>query len=167
MGSRHLYGTTLRAACIALVCCALAACASENSVNRFLSNASDKINSIDSQIAGSQVSAAGCRPAPNAPAITDPARLFAGRTFTYRRGQRHKGKVTYDQGGSFTWENEDGTRSGSGNWSTKGAKWCESFNASAHNEALSSRCWPVISAGAALCFGITRLVPDHSALPPG
>ena len=99
--------------------------------------------------------------------MTDPTPLFAGRSFTYQRGAQHKGKITYDQGGSFTWENEDGTKAGTGGWSTNGAKWCESFNASVHNEAVSSRCWPVIRSGGALCYGVTRLVPEQATIPPG
>ena len=138
-----------------------------NGVSRFLDEAADKINSIDTRIVGSQATASGCRPDPYAPAVTDPAPLFAGQTFTYQRGQQHKGKITYDQSGAFTWENEDGTKAGTGAWSTQGAKWCESFNASAHNEAVSSRCWPVIRAAGALCYGVTRLVPEQATNPQG
>lgn len=156
-----------RIAFLLLACCALSACSSDNSVNRFLSNAADKINSIDTRIVGSETNTSGCRPDPYAPAITDPAPLFAGNTFTYQRGQRHKGKITYTQGGTFSWENEDGTKAGTGTWKTEGAKWCESFDASAHNEALSSRCWPVIRSRGALCYGLTKLVPEQATIPPG
>ncbi len=167
MRSCHLKRSTWRAVHVLLAFYGLSACSSDNSVNRFLSDAADKINSIDTRIVGSQSTATGCRPDPYAPAITDPAPLFAGQTFTYQRGQEHKGKITYQQGGSFSWENEDGTKAGTGNWTTDGAKWCESFNASAHNEAVSSRCWPVIRSGGALCYGVTRLVPEQPTIPPG
>lgn len=133
-------------------------------MNRFLDDASEQINSIS--IVGSQANSA-CKPDPYAPAIQDPTSRFAGRTFTYQRGQQHKGKITFDPAGTFSWENEDGTKAGTGRWSTQGAKWCESFDASAHNEAVSSRCWPVITSRGALCYGVTRLVPEQATIPPG
>ncbi len=167
MTKNRLFQPTRRLACAVLLAGALSGCSSDNAVNRFLNDASEKISSIDTRIVGSESSASGCKPDPYAPAVTDPTSLFAGRFFTYQRGSQHKGKITYDQGGSFTWENEDGTKAGTGGWSTDGAKWCESFNASAHNEAVSSRCWPVIRAGGALCYGVTRLVPEQATIPPG
>lgn len=156
----------LRSVAIFAVSGTLMACSSDNSVKRFLDNTSNKINSIDTRIVGSGTGSSACRPNPYAPAVSDPAPLFAGRTFTYQRGARHRGKITYEQGGTFSWENEDGTKVGTGNWTTQGAKWCESFNASVHNEALSSRCWPVVNANGALCYGVTRLVPDPATNPP-
>lgn len=167
MNVNRLFRPTFRIGSVLLLVGALSGCSSDNAVNRFLNDASDQINSIDTRIVGSQASASGCKPDPYAPAVADPASLIAGRSFTYQRGAQHKGKITYDQGGSFAWENVDGTKAGTGGWSTQGAKWCESYNASAHNEALSSRCWPVIRAGGALCYGVTRLVPEQATVPPG
>ena len=167
MTTSNLIQTAGRSAYALLFTATLSACSSDNAVNRFLNDASDKINSIDARIVGSQANASGCKPDPYAPAITDPTPLFAGQTFTYQRGQQHRGKITYELGGSFTWENDDGTKAGTGAWSTQGAKWCESFNATAHNQAVSSRCWPVIRAGGALCYGVTRLVPEQATIPPG
>lgn len=150
-----------------LICGGLMACSSDNGVNRFLNDASEKINSIDTRIVGAEANTSTCRPDPYAPAISDPVPLFAGRSFTYRRGERHTGKITYQPGGTFSWENKDGTKAGTGKWSSQGAKWCESFDASPHNEAVSSRCWPVVRSRGALCYGVTRLVPDLSTNPPG
>ncbi len=164
MGISH----TIRPTCASvLAACALgvlAGCSSDNAVNRFLDDATEQINSVT--IAGGSTSSL-CRPDPYAPAIQDPSSQFAGRTFIYQRGQGHRGKITYDPGGTFSWENQDGTKAGTGRWSTQGAKWCESFDASAHNEAVSSRCWPVINSRGALCYGVTRLVPDQTTIPPG
>ncbi|MEM8688298.1 MAG: hypothetical protein AAGF81_13270 [Pseudomonadota bacterium] len=159
---------TIRPSCkAALAACALWAvsgCSSDNAVNQFLDDAQKQINSVS--IAGTASNAA-CKPDPYAPAIQDPTSQMAGRTFAYQRGNQHKGKITFDAGGTFNWENEDGTKAGTGRWSTQGAKWCESFDASAHNEAVSSRCWPVINARGALCYGVTRLVPEQATIPPG
>ena len=155
---------TRKAMLAAIALWALSGCSSDNAVNRFLNDAQDQINSVS--IVGSQANSA-CKPDPYAPAIQDPTSHFAGRTFTYQRGEQHKGKISFAHGGTFTWENEDGTKAGSGRWSTQGAKWCESFDASAHNAAVSSRCWPVINSRGALCYGVTRLVPEQATIPPG
>ena len=78
MSAGHLFPLTRRKVCVVLLAGVLSGCSSENAVNRFLNDASNKINSIDTRIVGSQSNASGCRPDPYAPAITDPAPLFAG-----------------------------------------------------------------------------------------
>lgn len=169
MDKNQLFWLVSRAGGVAAALVLLTACSKDNGVNRFLSDASDTANSVvaSMHIVGSESKASGCHPDPYAPAISDPAPLLAGQSFTYQRGHDHGGKVTYEQGGSFTWQNTDGTKAGTGNWSTDGAKWCESFNASAHNQAVSRRCWPVIRSRGALCYGVTRLIPEQATIPPG
>ncbi len=131
-------------------------------VDRFLSSASDRVNSYAGTVSdGDNTTANQCRPNAYHPTVADPVPYLVGKRFIYQRGEYHRGKVSYSADGSFSWQNMEGTKSGTGNWSVNGKKWCESYNASAHNEAVSARCWPVTTYRGAVCFGISRLTPDH------
>ena len=77
------------------------------------------------------------------PPVNEPRPFLVGKSFTYQRGQYHRGKVSYSPDGTFRWQNDDGSKSGTGNWSLRGKEWCEGYNASEFNEAVSPRCWAV------------------------
>ena len=148
--------------CIVFVALGLSGCAKENSVTRFLDDASNTVNTLDTRIAGSSSTATACNPRGQALApVQSTSTYFAGRSFRYLRGERAKGKISYNSNGTFNWKNENGDKSGTGTWTTKGNKWCEAFDAGPSNAAVSQRCWPVQQYRGALCFGLTRLLPDQ------